>query len=89
MQNLILGAITLIFGILAVAGAVAIQSRRGRVVPLQVVLGLGVGLLGAILVLVSRTDLIPDDPGDALERALVVAVTLVAIVGSWYRIGRA
>lgn len=89
MQNLILGAIALIFGILAVTGAVALQSRRGRVVPLQVVLGMAIGLLGASLVLVSRTDLIPDDPGDALERVFVVAVTLVAIVGSWYRIGRA
>lgn len=89
MQNLILGAIALISGILAVVGAVAILDRRGRIAPLQVALGLGIGLLGAFLVLVSRTDLIPDDPGDALERVFVIAVTIAAIVGTWYRIARA
>ena len=89
VQNLILGAIALISGILAVVGAVAVLDRRGRVAPLQVALGLGIGLLGAFLVLVSRTDLIPDDPGDGLERVFVIAVTIAVIVGTWYRIARA
>lgn len=88
MQNLVLGAIALISGILAVIGAVAVLDRRGRIAPLQVVLGLGAGLLGAFLVLVLRTDLIPDNPGDVLERVLVIVVTAAAIVGTWYRIAR-
>lgn len=89
VQNMILGAIVVIASILAVIGAVAVLDRRGRVAPLQIALGLGIGLLGAFVVLVSRIDLIPDDPGDGLERVIVIAVTLAAIVGTWYRIVRA
>ena len=89
MQNLILGAIVLISGILAVNGALAVLDRRGRVAPLQVAIGLGAGLLGAFLVLVVRVDLIPDDPGDGLERVIVIVVTAAAIIGTWYRIARA
>ncbi|MGH2475973.1 MAG: hypothetical protein ACRDIL_11990 [Candidatus Limnocylindrales bacterium] len=88
MQNLILGAI--VFG--AVLGAVALTvtflDRRGKITPLQIGLGLGVGLVGAFIVLVTRTDLIPDGPEDGLERVFVIAVTAVAVIGTWYRIAR-
>jgi hypothetical protein len=89
VQTLVLGAIVLCFTILAILVTVPILDRRGRITWLQVALGIGVGLVGAFLVLVSRTDLIPDDPEDGLERLIVIAVTIVAVLGTWYRIARA
>jgi predicted tellurium resistance membrane protein TerC len=89
VQDLVLGAIAFMFAVLAVMVAVTVLDRRGRITWLQVALGIGVGLVGAFLVLVSRTDLIPDGPEDALERLIVIAVTVVAVVGTWYRIARA
>ena len=55
---------------------------------LQLALGLGVGLLGAFLVLVSRIDLVPDGPEDGLERLAVVGVTIALVIGTWYRVAR-
>lgn len=89
MQDLVLGAIAFMFAVLAIMVAVTVLDRRGRITWLQVALGIGVGLVGAFLVLISRTDLIPDGPEDGLERAIVIAVTVVAVVGTWYRIARA
>jgi len=89
VQNLVLGAISLIFIVVAVVVAVTVLRRRGRITWLQISLGIGVGLLGAFLVLVSNTDLIPDGPEDGLERLVVIAVTVAAVLGTWYRIVRA
>jgi zinc transporter ZupT len=89
LQNLVLGAISGIAIIIAVVAAVTVLRRRGRITWLQVALGIGVGLLGAFLVLTSTIDLIPDEPEDYLERIVVIAVTVVAVVGTWYRIARA
>ena len=89
VQGLVLGAITGVAVILAVVGAVTVLGRRGRITWLQVALGIGVGLLGALLILISRTDLFPDEPEDSLERIAVIAVTVAAIIGTWYRIARA
>lgn len=89
MQNLVLGAMLMVFVILAIAGAAAVLDRRGRVTRLQVVLGMSVGLVGALLVLVTRVDLIPDGPEDTIERLVIIAVTLAAVLGTWYRIARA
>lgn len=89
MQNLVLGAITLVAAVLAVIAAVAIIERRGPMTRLQVALGLGIGLFGAFLVLVSRTDLVPDGPETGLEQVAVIAVTVAAVLGTLYRISRA
>jgi hypothetical protein len=89
LQNLVLGAITGVAVIVAVVAAVAVIRGRGRITWLQVAIGVGIGLLGAFLVLVTRTDLIPDEPEDSLERIAVIAVTVAAVVGTWYRIARA
>ncbi len=89
VQNLVLGAMIVVFVILAIAGAAAVLDRRGRVTPLQVALGIGVGLVGALLVLVSRVDLIPDGPEDTIERLAIIALTVAAVLGTWYRIARA
>jgi hypothetical protein len=89
LQNLVLGAISGIAIILVVVGAVTVLRRRGRLTWMQVALGIGVGLLGAFLVLVSQTDLVPDEPQDLLQRLAVIAVTVVAVIGTWFRIVRA
>ena len=89
MQNLVLGATLMIFVILVIVGAAAVLDRRGRVPRLQVAIGLGVGLVGALLVLVARVDLIPDGPEDTIERLAIIAVTVAAVLGTWYRIARA
>jgi multisubunit Na+/H+ antiporter MnhB subunit len=89
VQSLVLGAITAVAVILVVMGSARLLRRRGRITGLQVAVGIGVGLLGALLVLVMRTDLIPDRPEDFIERAAIIAVTIVAVVGTWYRIARA
>jgi len=89
VQNLVLGAITLIATVLAVIAAVAVLDRRGRMTRLQVALGLGIGLFGAFLVLVSRTDLVPDGPETGLEQLAVIAVTVAVVLGTLYRIARA
>jgi hypothetical protein len=89
VQNLVLGAISGVVVILVVLATVAILNRSGRITWLQVAVGIGVGLLGAFVVLTSRMDLIPDVPEDSLERIAVIAVTVVAIIGTWYRIARA
>ena len=89
VQNLVLGAIVGIGVILVVVGAVFVSGHRGRIHRLQVAVGIVVGLLGALLVLTARTDLFPDGPQDAVERIAVIAVTIAAVVGTWYRIARA
>ena len=72
-----------------VLATVAVLNRSGRITWLQVGVGIGIGLLGAFLVLISRTDLIPDVTEDSLERIAVITVTIVAVIGTWYRIARA
>jgi hypothetical protein len=89
VQNLVLGAILGVVVIVVVLATLTILNRSGRITWLQVAVGIGVGLLGAFVVLISRTDLIPDVPEDSLERIAVIAVTVVAIIGTWYRIARA
>jgi hypothetical protein len=89
LQNLVLGAISGIVVIIAVVAAVRALSGRGRTTWLQVAIGLGIGCLGAFLALTSQVDLVPDGPEDALERIVIIAVTIVAVVGTWYRMARA
>jgi zinc transporter ZupT len=89
VQNLVLGAISGVVVILVILATVTILNRSGRITWLQVAVGIGIGLLGAFLVLISRTDLIPDVPEDGLERIAIITVTIVAVIGTWYRIVRA
>jgi hypothetical protein len=89
VQTLAVGAIVGVAIILVILATVAVQNRSGRITSLQVGVGIGIGLLGALLVLISRTDLIPDVSEDSLERIAVIGVTIVAVVGTWYRIARA
>lgn len=89
MQNLAIGGIVFGFLVVAVILAIAILDRRGRIRNLQLLLGIGVGLLGAFLVLVFRADLVPDTADDGVERLIVIAVTVAAVLGTWYRIARA
>lgn len=89
MQNLTVAMIALLAAAAAVAITVAVLDRRGRRVTVQIALGLALGLVGAFVILVSRVDLIPDQPEDLLQRLFVVALTVIAVVGTWYRIARA
>lgn len=89
VQTLVVGAILAIFTTMAIMSASAVLARRGSTPLLQVGLGLGVGLIGAFLVLVERTDLIPDGTEDGLERMAVIFVTVVAVVAFWVRLVRA
>ena len=89
MQNLAIGGIVLGFVVVAIILAIAVLDRRGRIRNLQLLLGLGIGLVGAFLVLVLRVDLVPDSADDGIERLIVIAVTVAAVLGTWYRIARA
>jgi xanthine/uracil permease len=89
VQNLAIGGIVLGFVVVAIIVAIAVLDRRGRIRNLQLLLGLGVGLVGAFLVLVLRVDLVPDSADDGIERLIVIAVTVAAVLGTWYRIARA
>lgn len=89
MQNLAIGGIVLGFVVAAIILAIAVLDRRGRIRNLQLLLGLGVGIVGAFLVLVLRVDLVPDTADDGIERLIVIAVTVAAVLGTWYRIARA
>jgi hypothetical protein len=89
LQNLVLGALSGIAIILVIVAAATVLRHRGRITWMQVAVGIGVGLLGAFLVLVWETDLVPDEPQDSLQRLAVIAVTIVAVIGTWYRIARA
>jgi len=89
VQNLVLGAISGVVIVLVVVAAVTLLVHRGRITGLQVAIGIGIGLLGALLVLTAQTDLIADAPEDCLQRVAVIAVTVAAVVGTWYRIARA
>ena len=89
VQNLTLTMVALLAGSAAVITAVFVLDRRGRITPLQILLGLMIGVAGAFIVLVSRVDLVPDGPEDGLQRLFVVVVTIGAILGTWYRIARA
>src|SRR5258705_5897083 len=68
VQNLTLTMAALLAGTAAVLAAVFVLDRRGRVTPLQILLGLMIGVVGAFIVLVSRVDLVPDGPEDGLQR---------------------
>jgi drug/metabolite transporter (DMT)-like permease len=81
--------IALLAAAAAVAITVAVLDRRGRRATVQIALGLALGLVGAFVILVSRVDLIPDEPEELLQRLFVVGLTAVAVVGTWYRIARA
>jgi predicted membrane channel-forming protein YqfA (hemolysin III family) len=89
VQNLSVVMIALLAAAAAVAITVAVLDRRGRRATVQIALGLALGLVGAFVILVSRVDLIPDEPEELLQRLFVVGLTAVAVVGTWYRIARA
>lgn len=89
MQNLAIGGIVLGFVVVAIILTIAVLDRRGRIRNLQLLLGLSVGIVGAFLVLVLRVDLFPDSADDGIERLIVIAVTVAAVLGTWYRIARA
>lgn len=85
MQQLTLAAISVIALATTVALGVMLLGRRARVGPLRLVLGLVPGAIGAFVVLVLEVDLVPDGLDDDFIRLFVVAVTVAAVVGTWYR----
>lgn len=89
MQNLTVVMIALLAAAAAVAITVAVLDRRGRRAPVQIALGLALGLVGAFVILVTRVDLVPDEPEGLLQRLFVIGLTALAVVGTWYRIARA
>ena len=87
MQNLELWVLLA----LAVATVVAIATRLARHAPLSpaaVAAGLGVaaGGLGAIVVLVLRLDLVPDDYEGIVLPGLAIAVTAALLAVTWRRL---
>lgn len=81
--------LVVLVGLAAITGAGFVLERRGRITPLQLLLGVALGLIGAFVVLVERVDLIPDGPDDAFQRIFVIVVTVLVVLGTWWRIARA
>lgn len=83
MQRLVEAAIV----VLALGTIVALSGRRSGYLSRhpgvgRLVVGLTVGLMGAFLVLVPETDLIPDSLEGILEPIFIIGVTAIAVVGS-------
>lgn len=76
-------------GLGAVATAVAVTQRHGRLTRLQLLIGLAVGLVAAFAILVARVDLIADGPDELAQRVFAVGLTAAIVIGSVYRIARA
>lgn len=89
VQELVVIMLVALVGLGAVAGALAIMERRGRITRMQIVIGAVVGLIAAFAILVARVDLIEDGSDDLLQRLFAVALTAAAVIGSLYRIVRA
>jgi hypothetical protein len=87
VQNLELWALLA----LAVATVVGIATRLARHAPLSraaVAAGLGIaaGGLGAIVVLVLRLDLVPDDYEGIVLPGLAILVTAALLAAAWRRL---
>lgn len=88
MQDLTLAAISVIALATTVALGVMLLDRRAPIGPVRLVLGLVPAAIGAFVVLVLKVDLVPDGLDDDFIRLFVVAVTVAAVVGTWYRVLR-
>jgi len=72
-------AIMVGLGFLLLTAFATQRPRLARVVPLQLSLGVGIGIIAAIVILALRVDLIPDD----LETiGLVVLLCALAVAGA-------
>jgi uncharacterized membrane protein YeaQ/YmgE (transglycosylase-associated protein family) len=85
VQTLSLAAISVIAFGAAVALWLRLMDRRAPVIPVRVALGVVPALVGAFVVLVLKVDLVPDGPDEVFIRLFVVAVTVAAVVITWYR----
>lgn len=85
MQSLTLAAISVIAILTTAVGGVMLLDRHAPIGPVRLVLGLVPAAIGAFVVLVLNVDLIPDGPDEVVIRLVVIGVTVVAVVGTWYR----
>jgi hypothetical protein len=78
------------FAIIAVAW---FASRHRHVVTsdrvwVRALIGIVPGIIGALIILVTSMDLLPDDLEDGAWLVVLVAISAVAIVGTTYRLAR-
>jgi hypothetical protein len=78
------------FAIIAVAW---FTSRHRQVVTsdrvwVRALIGIVPGIIGALIILVTSMDLLPDDLEDGAWLVVLVAISAVAIVGTTYRLAR-
>lgn len=77
-------------GILVASAVLATQSRRptdDRRLP-RLMLGIVPGIIGAIIILVPRVDLLPDETENDAWIAAAILITAVAAAGTVYRLAR-
>jgi hypothetical protein len=78
-------------GILLGVALVAVRFRHvtltDHTLP-RILLGVVPGVIGALLILVSRMDIVPDDAESDLWGVALVAISAIAIVGTTYRVAR-
>ena len=78
-------------GVLVASAFVAVQYRRLTVSDRRwpkLLLGVVPGLVGAVLILAPRVDLIPDENESAAWIAALVLITAAAAAGTAYRLAR-
>jgi predicted MFS family arabinose efflux permease len=87
VQRLVEAAIVvLVFGVIAAFGAWRSGYLRRTPATRQLLVGLTVGLVSALVILVAEAHPIPDSLEGALEPIFLIAVTPFAIVGSVARL---
>lgn len=77
--------------ILLAVAVLAVQHRRITVADRpwpRLLLGVVPGVIGAVVILVSRTDLVPDEFENDLWLVVAVVITAGAALGTVYRLAR-
>ncbi|MDQ2941819.1 MAG: hypothetical protein M3R05_06495 [Chloroflexota bacterium] len=84
MHNAVL-ALMVGLGFLLLTAFATQRPRLAQVIPLQLTLGVGIGIMAAIVILALRVDLIPDNLETIGLVVLVSALALVAVAILWRR----
>lgn len=84
MHNAVL-ALMVGLGFLLLTAFATQRPTLAQVIPLQLSLGVGIGILAAIVILALRVDLIPDNLEAAGLIVLVCALAMVGAAIAWRR----
>jgi len=88
VRDLSLVALIVIAMLSAVTVVLWLVDRRRNETPVRLAIGLVPGLVGALAVLAMRTDLVPDELDETVIRIVVIGVTAIALIGTWFRLSR-